>query len=85
MIKEQQETFYKAIGKALTYARKRRNISIAQLAKLSGEQNKTIRYIENGSVCSLHHAAWMIEILGMNINDIIEGMDNEESKLDSII
>lgn len=69
--------FYIKVGKRLTVARQRRNISIAQLAKRSGEQNKTIRSIEAGNVCSLHHAVWMKSILGIDLNEIMEGTSEE--------
>lgn len=83
MIKKDQETFYRLVGKALTSSRQRRNMSIAELAKLSGEQNKTIRFIEKGNCCSLHHIVWMTEIFGMNFNKIIkefEGQHEQESR-----
>jgi ribosome-binding protein aMBF1 (putative translation factor) len=79
MKKEDQKSFYLKVGKRLTDARRHRNMSIAQLAKQSGEQNKTIRWIEAGNVCSLHHAVWMSSILGIDITEIItEGSSGEE-------
>lgn len=83
MIKKDQEKFYRLVGKALTSARLRRSMSIAELAKLSGEQNKTIRFIEKGNCCSLHHVVWMAEILGMNLGKLLkeyEGQHEQESK-----
>jgi predicted transcriptional regulator len=81
MIDNQQERFRKALGAALTDARKRLNISIPQLSKSSGEQHKTIVSIESGNVCSMHHILWMREILGIDINKVIkdsEGIQYEQ-------
>lgn len=77
MIKEQQIKFYKLVGQRLTTERKRRNMTIAQLSTKSGEQNKTIRSIEAGSVCSLHHAVWMKSILGIDLNEILSIMEGK--------
>jgi predicted transcriptional regulator len=77
MIKKRQESFYRTVGKALTSARTRRNMSIAELAKLSDEQNKTIRAIEKGSCCSLHHIVWMTEIFGMNFVKIVKEFEGK--------
>ena len=92
MTKEQQQSFYKQVGKALTASRQQRNITIAELARKSGEQYKTINSIESGSVCSLHHLVWMVQILGLDITKIItqRGEDNEQeikrgASLDDII
>jgi transcriptional regulator with XRE-family HTH domain len=90
MIKEQQEKFYAMVGKYLTTARKRRNMSVQELAKKSGEQNKTVRWIEDGNTCSLHHILWMSRILKIDINNIIEDIEGKYEQetidgLDSII
>jgi ribosome-binding protein aMBF1 (putative translation factor) len=87
MIKEQQESFYRAVGKALTIARTHRNMSIAALATKSGEQHKTIRSIEAGNVCSLHHTVWMKSILGLELTKIIKGdsCDDKSEGFDSLI
>jgi ribosome-binding protein aMBF1 (putative translation factor) len=89
MIKKEQERFYRSVGKALTAARQRRMISIADLSKLSGEQYKTIKCIEQGQVCSLHHIVWMTELLGINFKNIIKdfgGEDEQEVKrIDDLI
>jgi ribosome-binding protein aMBF1 (putative translation factor) len=80
MIRKEQERFYKMVGKALTSARQRRNISIAELAKLSGEQNKTIRYIEKGNCCYLHHLVWMSELLDINFAKIVKDFERGHGK-----
>jgi predicted transcriptional regulator len=80
MIKKDQERFYRLVGKALTSARLRRNMSIAELAKLSGEQNKTIRFIEKGNCCSLHHLVWMVGIFGMNLSKIVKEFEGSNEK-----
>lgn len=93
MLKENQEKFYIAAGKALTKAREKRNISIARLSQVSGEQNKTIRSIEAGRPCSLHHIIWMDKVLGIKLADIISIMESmegtngkeETSRLDDLI
>jgi ribosome-binding protein aMBF1 (putative translation factor) len=81
MIKEEQERFYRAIGKALTAARQQRKISIAELSKMSGEQYKTIKCIESGQVCSLHHLVWMTEIFGINFKQIIKQFGGQDGKV----
>jgi ribosome-binding protein aMBF1 (putative translation factor) len=89
MIKEEQKSFYDAVGKLLTSARRHRTMSIAQLSKLSGEQIKTIQSIESGKGCSLHHLVWMKDILNIDLRDITytEGISGEEesSGADSFI
>ncbi len=91
MTKEMQQSFYKAVGKALTAARQQRNITVAELVRKSGEQHKTINSIESGNVCSLHHLVWMVQILGLDITKItMERGDNEQenqrgNSLDDII
>lgn len=77
MTKEDQKTFYAVLGKALTSARQRRSMSIAELSKLSGEQNKTIRYIEKGNCCSFHHMVWMHRIFGMNFGKILKEFEGK--------
>jgi len=83
MIKSEQDIFYLKVGQALTEARKKRNMSFADLAKASGEQNKTIRSIEAGKVCCLHHYVWLSGLLGVDFNEIclsIHGGDNEQKE-----
>lgn len=71
MIKIDQKSFYSYVGRELTLARQRRNISITKLAQLSGEQHKTIKSIEDGlQRCSLHHAVWMRSLLGLDLNEL---------------
>jgi ribosome-binding protein aMBF1 (putative translation factor) len=85
MIKKTQINFYTQVGRALTAARRARNMSIQQLANRSGEQNKTIRAIEAGNgQCSLHHLIWMRDVLGMDLNQLTEGNSGEEDKLRGI-
>ena len=73
-----KEIFRQALAEALTDARKKLNISIAELAKQSGEQHKTIVSIEGGKVCSLHHALWMKRILGIDISKVIEKIEGTQ-------
>lgn len=75
MTKQDQDKFYSLVGRALQVARQRRNMSIAQLSKSSGEQHKTIRGIEAGKPHNLHHAVWMKNILGLDLNNIIRDME----------
>lgn len=78
MTRVNQELFYKKVGQACQVARERRRITITQLEKLSGEQHKTIRSIESGRPHSLHHAVWMKNILGIDLNDIIRDMEGKD-------
>jgi predicted transcriptional regulator len=91
MIKEMQKRFYLEVGKRLTTARHSRNMTVGQLSRLVGEQNKTIRQIERGNVCSLHHIAWMKEVFDLNLDGILsmsmEGDSDkgEEGTIDDLI
>lgn len=71
MKKEDQEKFYQTIGRELTKARERKNMTVSQLAKKSGEQFNTIKAIEDGHRFSFHQASWMKEVLGMNLNILL--------------
>lgn len=75
MNKVNQEKFYALVGRTCQVARQRRNMSIAQLCTASGEQHKTIRGIESGNPHSLHHAVWMKNVLGIDLNSIIRDME----------
>jgi ribosome-binding protein aMBF1 (putative translation factor) len=80
VIKKEQEIFYNNVGRILTSARLRKSISIAELAKLSGEQNKTIRFIEKGNCCSLHHLVWMTKILNIDLAKFIKDSEGKNAK-----
>jgi predicted transcriptional regulator len=84
MIGNQKELFRLTLGAALTDARKRLNMSIAELAKQSGEQHKTIVSIEGGKVCSLHHALWMKSILGINVSEVIDSIEGKQDEKKAI-
>lgn len=84
MTRDNQEKFYKLVGQACQVARERRRITITQLEKLSGEQHKTIRSIESGRPHSLHHAVWMKNILGIEINNIIRDMEGKDHGKENI-
>ena len=87
MIKKEQNSFYKHVGRQLTLARQRANISISSLAHRSGEQHKTIKSIEDGSFrCSLHHAVWMNSILGLDLNALARNYNegNDEHQVTGI-
>ena len=70
MIKSEQTIFYKNLGSLVTRQREAVGLTIAQLARESGEQNKTIRCIEQGRPCSMHHIEWMSAILGVDLNSV---------------
>jgi ribosome-binding protein aMBF1 (putative translation factor) len=80
MTKEDQVKFYALVGRALQVARQRRNMSIAQLSTKTGEHHGTIRSIEAGKPHSLHHAVWMKNILGIDINTIIKDMEGNNGQ-----
>lgn len=80
MIKQDQDKFYALVGRALQVARQRRNMSVAQLSTASGEQHKTIKGIESGKLHSLHHAVWMKNILGLDLNVIIRDMEGKRGE-----
>lgn len=91
MSAEQHAAFYKSLGRALTVARERRRLSIAQLSSVSGQHHKTIRGIEAGNPTSMHHLLWMKRELGIDVNDVIarsmEGMSGKEKRsgLDELV
>lgn len=78
MIKIDQERFYTAVGRYLTVARERKKLSISQLARLSGEQFKTVRAIEEGNNFHFHQAVWIASVLGVNINEMIREIETME-------
>ncbi len=80
MTTEQRKTFYLLVGKALTSARQQRNMTIADVSRLVDEQYITIKSIEQGKVCSLHHFVWMVEHFGLNFENIVEEMREQHDK-----
>ena len=76
MTKTDQNIFYKAFGACIKSERICRGITIANLAKESLEQNKTIRHIESGKRCSMHHLVWAERILDITMNVVIEYINN---------
>lgn len=76
----EQKIFYERVGRVLTAAMKNRSISIGEVARKSGEQHKTISAIMAGKNCSLHHAAWMRSVLGINLNEIASPMEGTYGK-----
>lgn len=81
MIKQKQDEFYKLVARALQVARQQRRMSIADLSNASGEQHKTIKGIESGTAqISMHHAVWMKNILGLDLNAIIRDMEGNNGK-----
>lgn len=81
MNKRDQNIFYKAFGDLVSARRKQQGHTYASLSKLVGEQNITIRNIEKGTRCSLHHLVWAQEYLGITHQEIIRtAIRNRESK-----
>lgn len=81
VIKQKQDEFYKLVARALQVARQQRRMSIADLSNASGEQHKTIKGIESGTAqISMHHAVWMKNILGLDLNAIIRDMEGNNGK-----
>lgn len=79
MTREQQDLIYAFIGKELTKARERKNLTITQLANKVDEQYNTIKAIEDGNRFMFHQAVWMKEVLGMNLNILISDAYNVNS------
>lgn len=79
MRKENQDLFYATIGRALTRAREQKKLTISQLSKICGEQYNTLKGIEDGKPCSLHHASWMRNTLGLNLNILMSDAINENN------
>ena len=87
MIKSEQNAFYKALGSLVKSRRQNSGMSIAHLAKASGEQNKTIRHIEDGNACHMHHLVWMDDLLNIRMETLameqhiqITEMENNNGK-----
>lgn len=78
MIKENQNKFYKLLGALVTQQRSAKGMSISQLARESGEQYKTIKSIELGRPCSMHHIGWMQDVLEVQFENM-EGSKNENT------
>lgn len=73
-----QKKFYASLAKHLTKARERKKLTVTQLATLSGEQFNTIQAIERGEGRFMfHQAIWMKEVLGLNINMLLQDCYNE--------
>lgn len=72
MIKEDQHIFYKSFGALVKQARTQQGHTFASLGKLVGEQNITIRKIEKGHRCSMHHLVWARDYLNIRFDDIIK-------------
>jgi transcriptional regulator with XRE-family HTH domain len=71
VIKQDQNIFYKSFGSLVKRERVKRGHTYASLSKLVGEQNITIRRIEKGHRCSMHHLMWARDYLRINFDDII--------------
>lgn len=71
MIKKDQDIFYKSFGILVKRARLKQGHTYASLSKLVGEQNITLRKIEHGHRCSMHHLVWARDYLRINFDDII--------------
>ena len=69
-MKEYKKKLYSAVGALVQKERVRRGLSIGELSRIVDEQNMTIRRIEKGSPCSLHHLLWMAQELNISIADI---------------
>jgi len=74
MLERNQEIFYKMLGKELTKARIRMNMSPYDLAKFSGEQWTTINKMEAGGKFMAHHFVWLKK-LGINLNILMGDLD----------
>lgn len=75
--------FYKSLGAIVTRQRIAKGFTIAALAKIAGEQYRTIKNIEAGRPCSMHHLAWMEDHLSIRIEDIYnhhQGVKDHEQK-----
>ncbi len=78
MEKVNQNKFYKSLGSLITRQRIAKCLSISQLAREAGEQYKTIRNLEAGRPCSMHHIGWMQDVLGIQFDDMEEeSVENE--------
>jgi len=75
MKKENQNKFYKALGSMVTQARNKEGMTVAGLAKATGEQYKTIASIEKGKPCSMHHLSWMTEVLNLDLTGLVIGQE----------
>ena len=74
MLDKNQKIFYEMLGKELTKARTRMNMSPYDLAKFSGEQWTTINKMEAGGKFMAHHFVW-IKKLGINLNILMGDLD----------
>jgi transcriptional regulator with XRE-family HTH domain len=95
MNKTDQKIFYKAFGACVQHERVRVGLTINQLAKESGEQNKTIRHIESGERVSMHHMIWAGRVLNItydivlhyinsNYRELVNGEENIKEGIQSL-
>ena len=81
-MKEYNKPFYIRLGAVVKRERIASGLTVGDLSMLSGEQNKTIRHIEDGKPFSMHHMTWMREELGIKFDNLkyTESNNGEEIK-----
>lgn len=78
MNKTNQTKFYKALGSIVKRQRLSIGHTFVSLSKEVDEQNKTIRSIESGQRCSLHHLTWIVGVLKIDMHEVYELMNQME-------
>lgn len=66
-----KKKFYEEFGARIKTARERKNLTLADVARLSGEQYHTIDRIEFGKAFTAHQLIWMREILDLSIDEVL--------------
>lgn len=84
MKKDNQDRFYQSLGRLVTKKREELGLTIYSLAKEVDEQYNTVKGIEAGNNCSMHHMGWMQDVLGINFDEEGEG-DEQPTSINDLI
>ncbi|WP_367391884.1 helix-turn-helix domain-containing protein [Lewinella sp. LCG006] len=80
------QVLYNWIGNEVSKLRRKKRLSQAKLAELTGLSRSSVSNIEKGRQQSPLHVLWQIaEVLGVPITDIIPTNNEHETTLDDLI
>ncbi|MBF31842.1 MAG: hypothetical protein Unbinned1322contig1000_35 [Prokaryotic dsDNA virus sp.] len=72
MNKDYQTELYAAIGEVLTARMKSKQLTVSQVARRSGNQFNTVKYVLEGKPFYFHQAIWIRDYLGYSTDELIE-------------
>lgn len=76
MNKQYQKEFYEQVGAILTARANEKQLTIATLGRLGGEQYNTVRSALNGKPFYIHQALWITKYLDLSIDELLHRVDN---------